>query len=145
MSGVSDVTNGDKRKKLEQRAEAVRSRLGRNLEVLDERRERFASVARAAAKSPLTVVLIGAAGLTATVLIARRMRRRPSGLERILNGLASAAPPRPRRDGLLVDVLKRAALSLVVGTVQRLGTRGVDRLLADSHHDAHAVASSPRA
>ena len=75
MSGVGDVTNGDRRRQLEQRADAVRSRLERNLEVLDERRQRFASVARAAAKSPVTVVLIGAAGLTATILIARRIRQ----------------------------------------------------------------------
>jgi hypothetical protein len=41
----------------------------------------------------------------------------------------------------LVKALKRAAVSLVVGTVQRLGTRGVDRLLADSEHDARAATS----
>jgi hypothetical protein len=134
--------NGDTRKQLEQRADAARSRLERNLEVLDERRERFTSVARAAARSPLTVVLIGAVGLTATVLIARRMRRRPSVLERIFRELAASAPPPPREDGLLAKALKRAAVSLVVGTVQRLGTRGVDRWLADPDHDAHAVASS---
>ena len=46
MSGLGDVTNGDRRTQLEQRAEAVRSRLEERLEALDERRDRMVHIAK---------------------------------------------------------------------------------------------------
>lgn len=117
-----------RRELLEHRAEEVRARLAQRLSLIDERRHRFADVARAATRPPLSFVLLAAAGIAATLFIVQRMRARRTrsrDLSQLLRGPA-------REKSFLVQGLERAATSLVAGAAQRIGRRGLDRLLAEA-------------
>ena len=138
MSGLGDVTNGDRRTQLEQRAEAVRSRLEERLGALDERRDRMVHIAKKVTKPPVGIVLLGLAGVAGTALLVRSLgSRRSSVTQQWRRALAYSAP---RRDGFLSKALKRAALSIVATAVQRLSTRGLDQLLAEPAARAPAAA-----
>ncbi len=131
MSGVGEMTNGDRRTQLEERAQAVRSRLEERLEALDGRRERVVAIARNATRPPFGALLIGAAGVLATGIIVRKLaRRRPSAGARWLALLQT--PPARSPEGFVARAMKRAALSLVATAVQRFSTRGLDRFLPES-------------
>lgn len=141
MSGLGDVTNGDRRTQLEQRAEAVRSRLEERLEALDERRDRMVDIAKKMTRPPVAIVLLGLAGVAGTALLVRSLSsRRPSVTQEWRNALVTGAS---RRDGFLAKALKRAALSVIATAVQRLSTRGLDQLLAEPGARA-PVATIPR-
>jgi len=131
MSSTNEVTNGDRREQLEHRAAEVRRRLEQRLEVIDERRHQLTAVARAAIRPPASVVLIAAAGAVTTALVVRSIRRRRSR-QQGWPALLGAAQERPREGGLLANALKRAALSFIAVAAQRLGTRGLDLLLAEA-------------
>jgi hypothetical protein len=118
------------REHLEQRAEQVRAKLERRLKLIDERRHRVADVARAATRPPTSFVLLAAAGAAAAVFIIARIRARRSPLERIARLLQPAVPP-PEKS-LFVQSIQKAATSLAVVAVQRVGRRGLDRWLAES-------------
>lgn len=142
MSGFGDVTNGDRRTQLEQRAEAVRSRLEERLDALDERRDRMVHIAKKITKPPVGIVLLGLAGVAGTALLVRRLgSRRSSVASQWRKALAHGAP---RRDGFLAKAFKRAALSVVATAVQRLSTRGLDQLLAEPGARAPAAVPRPR-
>jgi len=120
------------REHLEQRAEEVRSKLERSLRLIDERRHRVAQVARSATRRPASLVLFALAGAAAVVFIAQRVRRRRSTGERLLRLLEQ--PPAPAEKSQLVQNVQKAATSLAVVAVQRLGRRALDRWLTEPHH-----------
>lgn len=141
MSGVGDVTNGDRRTLLEQRAEAVRTRLERRLDALDERRDRLVDLAKQATRAPVGVVLVGAATAVGVLVVAQQLRkRRPSPRQRL--GSAIFGVPARKPEGFLAKAFKRAALSVVAALVQRLSARGLDHLLPES--PPHALPEAPR-
>ena len=117
------------REHLEQRAEEVRSKLERRLKLIDERRHRVADVARSATL-PASMVLLAAAGLAAVFLI-QRVRRRRSRMERFLRLLES---PPPVERSPFVKNMQKAATSLALVAVKRLGQRGLDHWLAEPAH-----------
>lgn len=128
MNGMGDAMNsGDRRALLEQRAEAVRSRLERRLDALDERRDRVVALAQRATQPPVNVILIGTASLIGVAYLVHRLRQGPSRRR----GSFSRVPTR-QRDGFLKKALKRAALSFVATLAQRLSTRGLDQLLPEA-------------
>lgn len=135
MSEHSDTMNGTERRAiLEQRAEVVRSRLERRLDELDERRDHLVSLARKATEPPINVILIGAASLVGVAFLVHRLRRpSPSWRTRA----ATRVAPVQKQESFVSKALKGAALSLVATLAQRLGTRGIDRLLPE-------VAGAPR-
>jgi hypothetical protein len=130
MNGMGDAMNsGDRRALLEQRAEAVRSRLERRLDALDERRDRVLALAQRATQPPVNVILIGTASLVGVAYLVHRLRQAPSRRRRVSS--FSRGPAR-QRDGFLKKALKRAALSFVATLAQRLSTRGLDQLLPEA-------------
>jgi hypothetical protein len=143
MSDVGEAMNGDRRNVLEQRAEAVRSRLERRLDALDERRDRLVELAKKASRPPVSVVLIGAASLVGVAVLAHQLRKRPSRRQRL--GAAVFGVPARKPEGFLAKALKRAALSLVATLAQRAGTRGIDHFLPEATPSPHAgVPEVPR-
>jgi hypothetical protein len=141
MTSSSEVTNGDRREELEHRAAEVRRRLEQRLNVIDDRREQLTAVARAAIKPPVSVVLIAAAGAVTTALVVRGIRRRRN--RQSWAALLSPAQE-PARESLLANAFKKAAMSLIAVAVQRLGTRGLDLLLAEGPAAAPPVPLPPR-
>lgn len=130
MNGMGDAMNsGDRRALLEQRAEAVRSRLEQRLDALDERRDRVLAFAQRATQPPVNVILIGTASLIGVAYLVHRLRQGPSRRKRL--GSMVMSPPTRRRDGFLKKALKRAALSFVATLAQRVSTRGLDQLLPE--------------
>ena len=126
MSDVGHLPNGLERGELEQRAEAVRSRLERRLDELDERRDRVMQVARAAARPPLNVVLLGTASVVGVELFVHQLRRRPSARQRVGSRLLNVPAQRP---SFLRRAIEGAALSFVTLLAQRLSARGLERFL----------------
>jgi hypothetical protein len=137
MSGVGEISNGDRRTQLEERAQAVRSRLEERLEVLDDRRDRVVAIARKAVRPPFGVLLLGVAGVLATGIIVRKLSRRPSTADRIFSLLQ--APPVRSTEGFLARAIKGAVLSVVATAVQRLSTQGLDRFLPEPAPPVPAV------
>jgi hypothetical protein len=135
------MNSGDRRALLEQRAEAVRSRLERRLDELDERRDRVLAFAQRATKPPVNVILIGTASLVGVAYLIHRLRQGPSRRSR---RSAWMAPPPRRRDGFLTKALKRAALSFVATLAQRLSTRGLDQLLPETPAEPRRIPEVPR-
>jgi hypothetical protein len=131
MSDTGDVMNGERRAQLEQRAEAVRARLERRLDALDERRDHLVELAQRATRPPISVVLIGAATLVGAAVVVHQIRKRPSRGQRLSATMLGLSAPKP--EGFLVKAFKRAALSFVAVLVQRVSTRGLDRLLPETH------------
>jgi hypothetical protein len=121
------------REHLEHRAAEVRSRLERRLDLIGERGHRVAEVARAATRPPASFLLLAAAGAAATLFIVTRARARRRPSQRLSHWLA---PAPAREKSFLVQGLEKAAMSLVSVTVQRLGRRGLDQLLAEPPHTA---------
>ncbi len=143
MSDVGQLSNGSGRAALEQQAEAVRSRLERRLDELDERRDRIVEVARMASRPPASVVLIGAASAIGVALLIHQLRKRPSTRRRV--GARVFDVP-AQQDGFVVKALKGAALSFIATLAQRLSARGVDRLLQEQHEESREMAPpAPRA
>jgi hypothetical protein len=122
------MNSEDRRAVLEQRAEAVRSRLERRLDVLDERKDRILSIAHRATQPPVNVILIGTASLIGVAYLVHRLRDRP---RQRWSAAMKGARPR-QRDGFVTKALKRAALSFVATLAQRLSTRGLDQLLPET-------------
>jgi hypothetical protein len=116
------------REQLEQRANEVRSKLERRLNLIDERRHRVVDLARAAARPPTSFVLLAAAGAVAALFLFQRVRARRSPVERLLRLLERANQPEASP---LVQNIKKATSSLAVLAVQRAGKRGLDRWLAE--------------
>lgn len=113
---------------LEQQAEQVRSKLERRVKLLDERRHRVVDVARSAARQPLSIALLAAAGMAAAIFIVQRVRARRTPTERFVRLLESATP---REKSVFAQSVQKAATSLAVLAVQRAGKRGLDRWLAE--------------
>jgi hypothetical protein len=129
MSESSETMNG-RRTQLEQRAEAVRTRLERRLDALDERRDHLVALARKAARPPVSVILIGAASAVGVLIVAQQLRKgRPNRSQRL--GAAVFGVPARKPESFLAKAFKRAALALLATAVQRVGTRGLDRLLPE--------------
>ena len=140
---MGESMNGDRRTRLEQHAEAVRARLERRLDALDERREHLVQLAKKLSRPPVSVVLLATAAAVGTLLVAQQLRRRPSRSKRFGAALLGVPPQRP--DSFLVKAFKRAALSLVATVVQRVGTRGLDRLLPENPRPLLPEPPRPRA
>lgn len=130
MSRMGEGMNGDRRVQLEQRAEAVRSSLERRLDALDERRDQVLDLAQRITRPPVVAVLIGAASLVGVALVVRRREKRPGRRQRF--GAAVLGVPARQPKGFFAKAFERAALSLVATLVQRVGTRGLDRLLPEA-------------
>ncbi|MEO8183553.1 MAG: hypothetical protein ABI895_32370 [Deltaproteobacteria bacterium] len=113
---------------LEQQAEEVRSKLERRVKVLDERRHHVADVARSAARQPLSIALLAAAGTAVAIFLVQRVRARRTPAERFVRLLESATP---REKSVFAQSVQKAATSLAVLAVQRAGKRGLDRWLAE--------------
>ncbi len=142
MSGAGEVTNGDRRTILEQRAEAVRTRLERRLDALDDRRDRLVELAKHATRPPVSVVLVGAATAVGVLIVAQQLRKRRASSRHRLGGGWMGGPPR-RPESFLAKAFKRAALSMVATLVQRISARGLDRLLPESAQEALPQAPRP--
>jgi hypothetical protein len=130
MSDIGDVMNGERRAQLEQRAEAVRARLERRLDALDERRDHLVELAQRAMRPPVSVVLLGAATVVGAAVVVHQIRKRPSRGQRL--GAAMLGVPARKPEGFLVKAFKRAALAFVATLVQRVSTRGLDQLLPEA-------------
>jgi hypothetical protein len=129
-AGEMGDTNGERRARLEQHAEVVRSRLSRRLDALDERREHIVELAKKATRPPVSIVLLGTATVVGALIVAHQLRKhRPSRSQRFGEAMFGV-PPKP--EGFLVGALKRAALAFVATLVQRVSTRGLDRLLPEA-------------
>lgn len=142
MSGASGLTNGDKREQLEQRANAVRSRLSRRLDELGDRGERLRSLGKTLTSPPASIFLLGAVGVSLAAFVIYRRRHRPSGFERFLAQLRPPAPP-PAEDSMLVSAIKRGAVSIVTLSARRLARQALAQLmqsplLDDSQEGARA-------
>ena len=140
MSDVGHWSGGNERGELEQRAEAVRSRLERRLDELDDRRDRVMQVARAAARPPLNVVLIGTASVVGVALFVHQLRQRPSARQRVGSRLLNVPAQRP---SFLRRAIEGAARSFVTLLAQRLSARGLDRFLPAAQRQAHEL-DAPR-
>lgn len=142
MSGAGEVMNGERRALLEQRAEAVRARLERRLEALDERRDHIVELAKKATRPPVSVIAIGAATVVGAALVVQQIRRRrPSRRQRF--GAAMLGVPAQKPEGFFATAFKRAALALVAAIVQRVSTRGLDHLLPETPRAALPEAPPP--
>jgi hypothetical protein len=131
MSDTGEVMNGERRAQLERKAEAVRARLERRLDALDERRDHLVELAKRATRPPVSVVLIGAATLVGAAVVVHQIRKqRPSRSQRL--GAAMFGAPALEPESFLVKAFKRAALSFVAALVQRVSTRGLDHLLPET-------------
>jgi hypothetical protein len=131
MSDSGEVMNGERRAQLEQRAEAVRARLERRLDALDERRDHLVELAKRATRPPVSVVLLGAATLVGAAVIAHQIsKRRPNRSQRL--SAAMLGVPARQPESFLAKAFKRAALSLVATLVQRVSTRGLDHFLPET-------------
>jgi hypothetical protein len=134
MSSSDDLSNSDRRDDLEREAEVVRARLSQRLALLDGRKDRLVDSVKAISRPPLSLLLLGAgAAIFATVLIVRKMRHRPSELERLIAEFLQESkllPPPP--DSPLRTALKRGLTSAVTLGLREVGRRGVARLLAPS-------------
>jgi hypothetical protein len=116
------------REQLEQRANQVRSKLEQRLHMIDERRHHVADLARSALRPPLSIVLLAVAGAAAALFLVQRVRTRRSPVEQLLRLLEPAEPP---QNSVFKQNIKKAATSLAVLAVQRVGRRGLDRWLAE--------------
>lgn len=138
MSDSGDVMNGEGREQLERRAEAVRARLERRLEALDERRDHVIMLAKKATRPPVSIVLLGAATFVGAAIVVRQFtKKHPSRGKRL--GAAVLGVPAQKPEGFFVRALKQAALSLVATLVHRVGARGLDRLLPEAEPAPAAV------
>jgi|EndMetStandDraft_4_1072995.scaffolds.fasta_scaffold65047_3 hypothetical protein len=144
MNDTGEVMNGERRALLERRAEAVRARLERRLDALDERRDHLVELAKRVARPPVSVVLLGAAtAVGAAVVIHQIRKKRPSRSQRL--GAAMLGVPARKPDSFLVKAFKRAALSFVATLVQRVSTRGLDHLLPETQRAELPEAPQPPA
>jgi hypothetical protein len=131
MSGAGDLTNGngERRAQLEQRAEAVRTRLERRLDALDDRRDRVVELAKKAAHPPVSIALLGTAAVLGAAIVAYQIHKRPSRTQRV--GASLLGVPASKPEGFLMKAFKRGALAFVATLVQRVSSRGLDRLLPE--------------
>jgi len=131
MSGGDPMNGaGERRGLLEQRAEAVRTRLERRLDALDDRRDRVVELAKKAAHPPVSIALLGTAALLGAAVVAYQVHKRSSHPPRLAANWLGAPPPPPTK-GFLMRAFESGALALVATLVQRVGTRGLDRLLPE--------------
>jgi hypothetical protein len=133
MSAASGVANGDRREELEQRANAVRSRLADRLDELDERQERVRALAHTLTRPPASIFILGALGVAVTAAVIYKRRHRPRGFERLLDQLRPVPEPPP--ESAFVTALKRGALSLLTLGVRRLARRGLAQLMESAEYD----------
>jgi len=123
------------REHLEQRANEVRAKLEHRLRLIDERRHHVADVARVATRPPVSILLLGAAGVAAAIFVVRRIRARreptPLALFAQLLQLLQPAPPPPPEKSRLGQGMKRAATSLALVAVERIGRQGLDHWLGE--------------
>jgi hypothetical protein len=142
MSETGEVMNGERRALLERRAEAVRARIERRLDALDERRDNVVEFVQRATRPPVSVVLLGAATVVGAAVVVHQIRKRsPSRGQRF--GAAMLGLPVRKPEGFLVKAFKRAALSFVATLVQRVSTRGLDHLLPEQARAELAEAPPP--
>jgi hypothetical protein len=142
MSEAGDVMNGDgdRRAQLEQRAEAVRSRLERRLDALDDRRDRVLEFVKKAAHPPVSIAVLGTAAVLGAAVVAYQVHKRQNrGLGANLLGSPARKP-----EGFLMKAVKRAALAFVGTLIQRVSTRGLDRLLPETAPQRLEEAPRPR-
>ena len=114
---------------LEERAARARVKLEHSLGELDERKDRLVDAAKSLSKPPTSVIVGAAVGLVATAFIVQRVRARRRRTS--FRGLLEARTQREK--SFLVQGLQNAGLSLLTLFIQRLGTRGVDRLLGQAN------------
>jgi len=123
------------REHLEQRADEVRARLEHRLRLIDERRHRVADVARIATRPPVSMVLLGVAGAAAAIFVVQRIRARraptPLALFAQLLQLLQPAPPPPPEKSRLGQGMRKAASSLALLAVERIGRQGLDHWLRE--------------
>ncbi|MEY4550214.1 MAG: hypothetical protein RL685_6409 [Pseudomonadota bacterium] len=119
---------------LEERAARARLRLEHSLDELDERKERLVEAAKGLTKPPASIIVGAAVGLAATAFIVQRVRARRRRTS--FRGLLETRTEREK--SFLVQGLQNAGLSLLTLFIQRLGARGVDRLLGQADGLPHA-------
>lgn len=129
MSGSEDLSNGNGRAQLERQAEAVRTRLERRLDALDDRRDRVVEFAKRAAHPPVSIAIIGTAAVLGAAVVAYQLHKRSSRRQRVGAHLLGTPPSKP--EGFFMAAFKRGALAIVATLVQRLSTRGLDHLLPE--------------
>lgn len=113
---------------LEERAARARVKLEHSLDELDERKDRLVDAAKSLSRPPTSVIVGAAVGLAATAFIVQRVRarRRRTSFRGLLDDRTQ------REKSFLVQGLQNAGLSLLTLFIQRLGARGVDRLLGQA-------------
>jgi hypothetical protein len=144
MNDSGEVMNGERREQLERRAEAVRARLERRLDALDERRDHLVELAKRVTRPPVSVMLIGAATVVGVAVVVHQIRKqRPTRRQRL--GASMLGVPAREPEGFLVKAFKSAALSFVAALVQRVSTRGLDHLLPETPRAELPEAPRPQA
>ena len=111
---------------LEDRAARARARLEHTLELIQQRKDRWADTAKAISRPPTSIVIGAVVGVAATAFIVqrRRARRRRSSFRALWQD------PTPPQKGIVAQGLQDAGLSLLKLLAQRLATRGVAHLLS---------------
>jgi hypothetical protein len=122
---------------LEDRAAQTRERLAHTLDEIGERKGRLIQAARTVSKSPTSVVVAAVVGVAATAFLVQRLRERRRRSS--FRGLREA--PTRQEKGILAQELQSAALSLFKLFVQRMGARGIARLLGRT--DGPVLAEGP--
>jgi hypothetical protein len=147
MSSTDDLSNGERRENLEREAEVVRTRLSNRLSLLDRRKDRLIDKVKAASRPPLLIALLvgGGIALTAAIFIVRRLRQRPSELQRLLQEFmveAKLLPPQP--ESPMKNAITRGLASGVAIGLREVGRRSVERLLAPSSGDVDVKSNEPK-
>lgn len=132
-SPPSSVSAPDTRRRLERRAEVVRSRLLRHIDALDDRRHQVQDLGRRAkvAGERFGAFAVGGALLLggAIGLAVWALKRRSS--KKLENRVASALAPlrRPRQPSLGADLGRRLLMTVIPVVVAQLSTRITKRAL----------------
>ena len=147
MSSTDDVSNGERRENLEREAEVVRTRLSNRLSLLDRRKDRMIDKVKAMSRPPLLIAVLvgGGLALTAAIFIVRKLRNRPSELQRLLQEFmveAKLIPPQP--ESPLKTAIKRGLASGVAIGLREVGKRSVERLLTPSDVDVKVNVNEPK-
>ena len=110
---------------LEDQAAQTRARLAHTLDEIDERKGRLIQAAKSVSRPPTSIIVGAVVGVAATAFIVQRLRarRRRSSFRGLLE-----AHTRPQQ-GIVSRGLQSAGISLIKLLAQRLGARGVERLL----------------
>ncbi|MDB4945134.1 MAG: hypothetical protein JWP97_4668 [Labilithrix sp.] len=145
------VSIDDQRARLETRANAIRSRLFRTMDALDNRRHQVTEVAQQAKKLavPVAISVLGVAVLaaaTAYALGAAMERRREKSISyRLGRALGPALNPPPARPSFWGEAARKIGMTALSLAATHLMKEGAKRLeAANGARDSQVHATTPR-